>query len=104
MLAVADEHGARRVDEVEVEVGVMRLIVPESLDMAFAVLAEGTAADGAKLTITEVPLTAKCLGCDAEFAAELDDFTCPDCGEADVDIVGGNDIILKSVACWSEDE
>ena len=103
-LAVADEHGARRVEEIEVEVGVMRLVVPESLEMAFAVLTEGTAAAGAKLKITEVPIRAKCVGCDADFSPALDNFACPGCGRADVDIVGGNDIILKSVACWSEDE
>ena len=103
-LAIADEHGARRVDEIEVELGAMRLVVPESLRMAFTVLAEGTAAAAAKMNITEVPIRAKCLGCDADFSPDLDNFACPGCGKADVDIVGGNDIILKSMACWSEDE
>jgi hydrogenase nickel incorporation protein HypA/HybF len=98
VLALVGQHKARRVGEVEVELGVMRLVVPESLQVAFAVVSEGTPAEGAILKLTETPLRASCNLCQNEYSAQVGDFRCPSCGQADVRITGGNDIIIKSVA------
>ena len=97
-------HGDVRVEQVELAVGVMRLVVPEALELAWSVLAEGTPAAGAKLTITEVPLKARCRQCAREFGPEIDNYLCPACGHADVDILEGDDIFLTSVVCLSEQE
>jgi hydrogenase nickel incorporation protein HypA/HybF len=94
VLALVRQHKARRVREIEVELGVMRLVVPESLETAFAVLSEGTVAEGARLKLTETPLRAVCNQCQKEYSARVDDFRCPACGQADVRITGGNDIIM----------
>jgi hydrogenase nickel incorporation protein HypA/HybF len=103
VLRVAAEHGADRVEEVELEVGAMRLVVPEALGEAFKLLAEGTPAEGARFNQVEVPLRATCRHCQRPFEPRLDNFLCPGCGQAEVDIVGGNDIILKSVVCTAPD-
>ena len=102
-LAAAAEHGAARIVELDVELGVMRLVVPEALRMAFEVIAEGTAAEGARLKLTEVGLRGRCVPCGREFEPEVDNYLCPACGQADVDIFTGNDIILKSVVCQTEE-
>ena len=104
VLAAAAEHGAVRVEEVELEVGAMRLVVPEALDGAFEIAAEGTVAEGARLKQTEIPPRATCRHCGRAFEPKLDDFLCPACGQAEVEIVGGNDIILKSVVCQVDDQ
>ncbi len=104
VLAVAAEHGAVRVEEVALEVGVMRLVVPEALAAAFEAVVAGTVVEGATLTQTEVPLQARCVPCGQAFNPTVDDFLCPACGQADVDILAGNDIILKSVVCQSTRE
>ncbi len=103
-LAAAREHGAESVEEVHVELGVMRLVVPEALEMAWEVLTEGTPAAGSRLVTAEVPLAGRCRACHAEYAPTVDDFTCPACGEADVEILRGNDIIVTSVVCRTPDE
>ncbi len=104
VLKAAAEHGATRVEEVEVELGAMRLIVPEALEMAWEVLVEGTPAAGSRLKMTEVPIRAKCRECGRTYEAEVGSFACPTCGQADVEIVAGDDIILKSVICWTGEE
>jgi hydrogenase nickel incorporation protein HypA/HybF len=103
VLSVAAEHGADRVEEVEVEVGAMRLVVPEALAEAFKLVVEGTPAEGARLKQVEVPLRGTCRHCSRVFEPRLDSFLCPGCGQAEVDILGGNDIILKSVVCTAPD-
>jgi hydrogenase nickel incorporation protein HypA/HybF len=102
VLSVAAENSAFTVDEVELEAGVMKLIVPEALELAWSVVTEGTAAQGALLKVTEVPMRARCRKCGLEFEPKIDNFLCSGCGQADVEIVAGDDIILKGVICRSD--
>lgn len=104
VLAAAAEHHADVVERVELAVGAMRLVVPESLELAWSVVSTGTPAAGSKLTILEVPLRARCRACRTAFDPRIDDFLCPRCRQADVDIVEGNDIILNSVTCRGREE
>ena len=101
---VAAENDAVAVDRIELEVGVMRMIVPEALRMAWSFAAEGTPAEGAELAVTEVPLKGRCRDCGTEFAPGIDTYLCPGCDKADVEIVEGNDILLRSVVCRRADE
>ncbi len=104
VLSVAEDNGATCVEAVEIEVGVLRLVVPEALAEAFVALSEGTLAAGAELTITEVPASARCRLCGEVFQPEVGNFLCPKCFQADVQIGSGNDIILKAIVCQSGDE
>jgi hydrogenase nickel incorporation protein HypA/HybF len=97
VLGIARQHDARRIDQVEVEVGVLQQIVPDSLQLAFVATAYGTPAEGAALQLVNVKAVAECRPCGLPFEPAIDDYLCPHCGQADVRIVAGNDIILKSV-------
>ena len=44
--ALAEEHGANAVTEIELSVGALQGVVPEALDLAFSAAAEGTIAGG----------------------------------------------------------
>jgi len=102
VLEAAGQHHATRVEEVEVEVGAMQQVAPEALEAAFEAVSANTIAAGAVLKIVETPLRAVCRHCGHEFAPTIDNFLCPGCRQADVDILGGNDILLKSVTCETE--
>ena len=104
VLAAAAPHAPARVTEVEVAAGEMQQIVPEALEAAWQSLAAGTPAEGAVLHLTETPIEACCRACGRRFQPRLTDFACPCCGQADVDIVAGRDIILTSLTCQTEDE
>ena len=93
---------AVRVEQIELAVGAMRLVVAEALELAWSVTAEGTPAAGARLKVTEVPLKARCRRCGGEFHPAIDNYLCPTCGQADVDIIEGDDIILQSVTCLGQ--
>ncbi len=103
-LRIAAEHGAGRILEVHVEVGAMRSVVPEALEMAFQVCSEGTAAEGARLLVITVAPRARCNPCGREFEPECGLFVCPGCGQADVEILAGQEILLKGLECRSPQE
>lgn len=97
-------HGATRIDLIEVEIGRMRQIVPEALQVAFAAVSAGTIAEGARLELTEVQMEAVCRVCGHHFQPEIDLYICPQCEQADVRILAGNDMILKSITAQTPEE
>jgi hydrogenase nickel incorporation protein HypA/HybF len=101
---IAAQHGADRVEEVEVQVGVLRQVQEDALRMSFEAAGEGTPAEKARLVMTEEKLAAICRACECQFEPEFDNFVCPRCGLADTRLVAGNDIILKSIVCQTAEE
>ena len=95
--ALAREHHAVRVESVSLAAGQMQHLVPELLVDAFAAAAEGTCAQGADLQITRVAIKVRCRACRAEFGADIDCFACPQCNQADVEIIEGDEITLMRV-------
>jgi hydrogenase nickel incorporation protein HypA/HybF len=99
VLDVARRSGAVRVTVVELEIGALQLVVPEALQMAFEAATQGTLAEGAELKIIFVPAAAECRHCATRFEPHIDNYLCPNCQQADVRLVAGNDILLKSLDC-----
>jgi hydrogenase nickel incorporation protein HypA/HybF len=99
LLQIAAAQQATRIQEVELRCGVMQQVVGESLQLAFEVVSADTLARGATLKIVEQPLVVRCRPCGRQFDAAIDNFLCPQCRTADVDIVAGRDIVLQSVVC-----
>ena len=90
---------AKRVESLQVNCGEQRLVVFDAFKMAWRTVAEGTIAEASTLELKEQPMLARCRICLQEFRPSIDDYRCSRCGEADVDIVEGNDIILESMLC-----
>lgn len=101
---LAAEHELVRIEAFTVRAGVLRGIVPEALDMAFAEAAKGTVAEGAKLKLEITPAKARCRLCGEKFAPTVDSFLCPVCNQADVEILEGNEILLLSLDGESANE
>ena len=96
---VAQDNKMARVDEVELETGVLRQVIPEIMQSAFKEAAHQTIASEATLAIREIRAKARCNQCAMAFEPQVDNFLCPSCQVADVDVLEGNTIILKSVIC-----
>lgn len=103
LLEVARQHDAQRVEQVEVEIGILQQVLPEALEMAFSAATMGTIAQDAVLKLSEVPALVECRSCKQRFEPEINDYLCPRCRRADARIVAGNDIVLKSIVCQTEE-
>ena len=89
--------GDVRVVGVSVSVGSAAGITPESLCFGFRVLAKGTRADGAKLSITTLPGRSRCDGCGLRFDFEGLIGHCPGCGRLGGELLSGDEMILRTI-------
>jgi hydrogenase nickel incorporation protein HypA/HybF len=97
-LDAAKTQGELPIEQVCVQIGRMRRVVPEALDHAFAVLAKGTLAEGATLVWEEISPRVLCRSCHTTFQPQDDWFwICPDCGAASGELLEGNELVLQRV-------
>jgi hydrogenase nickel incorporation protein HypA/HybF len=97
-LETAKAQGGLPIEQVCVQIGRLRRVMPEALDCAFAALAKGTLAEGATFIWKEIPPRVCCRACYVNFQPEDDWFwTCPNCGAEDGELLEGNDVVLQRV-------
>ena len=94
--AVAERCEGRSVEQVTLVIGALSGVVADSVSFCFELCTMGTALEGAALEIVSVPGRARCRSCDEQ--VELPDFIalCP-CGSADLEIVAGQELSIRSV-------
>lgn len=100
----AVKRGAEKVTALAVSVGALSGIVPDCIETYFALVAEGTLAEGAKLTFRRVPATVRCAECGAE--RELPDFRlrCPACTSRRVELLSGREAYIESMEIEEKEE
>ncbi len=104
LLETAEHHAAgRRVLGINVTIGELRQVVPESLSFYVAILARGTACEGARLHARVAPARLRCA-CGEEWELAELSFRCPRCAGADVTVLDGDQlrvdwIEVEEMAC-----
>ncbi|MGH9076729.1 MAG: hydrogenase maturation nickel metallochaperone HypA [Acidimicrobiales bacterium] len=95
--AVCRRAGERPVAQVTVRVGRMHHVHPEAFEQSFAMAAAGGPAGDAKVTLVLLPVAVHCASCGG--AAEGPELivVCPSCGGVDLDLTGGEELILESI-------
>ena len=98
LVGIAARHaGDRRVVRVEVRVGHLRQVVPQALEFAFGLVAEGTPVEGAELVMEIVPAAGACRTCGTQ--SELPGFPllCAACGSADLELTQGEELLVDAL-------
>lgn len=93
----AAQEGARRIHRLTMRVGPLSGVVPEALEFAFDVLAQGTIAEGALLDVERVPILCDCPACRLEFQPDDLFCECPRCHQVSVEVHQGRELELTSV-------
>jgi hydrogenase nickel incorporation protein HypA/HybF len=96
-LREARQAGAVRVHEIRLRVGALSGVVPEALQFAFEALTPGTLAEGARLTIENVPARFWCNACLREFVSANLYAECPLCGHPSAELRAGRELELASL-------
>jgi hydrogenase nickel incorporation protein HypA/HybF len=86
-----------KIDRVNLKVGKLAAIVPESLKFCFDIVAKDTPISGAKLVIEEVPVVAACNDCGAEWTITGPVFTCIKCKSGSIRILSGRELDIVSI-------
>ena len=93
---ITERLGPARVTAVHLEVGRLSGVLPDAVRFCFGLVTEGTTLDGARLDIDEPAGHARCRDCGAEFDV-ADPLVLCGCGSADVEVHGGQDLLVRSV-------
>jgi hydrogenase nickel incorporation protein HypA/HybF len=93
----AMNNGAARVTKVRLVVGEGSGIVPESVQLYFDQIAQGTPAQGAALSVRLVKPEMRCPACDRNFVRPPFSFACPVCGTLGNPTGVGSEFYVESV-------
>ncbi len=94
----------RKVTAVEMRIGALRQVVPESLEFYFGIVTRGTPVEGAALETEYVAALLHCEDCGAEWSPEFPAFRCPGCQGAEVEVRAGNEFNVESITVEEEEE
>ena len=86
-----------RITSVRVAVGALSGVVPQALEFAYDVAAEGTPLADAALRIERMPVVIDCPACGHQELSGTTDFHCPSCGELCGNVVGGKELQVLDV-------
>jgi hydrogenase nickel incorporation protein HypA/HybF len=84
------------VRRIVLEVGKLSAVLPDALRFCFDAAAEGTAAEGARLDIVEVPGIARCRACGARVELSRPFGRC-ECGGSDLEWLSGEELRIKEM-------
>ena len=101
--AVERRAAGRRVTRVRVRVGAQHRVVSSAFDQSFALVAQGTVADGAAVDLVTVPVLVACQDCGHQGEATDALATCPVCRGLDLKFSGGDELILEAIHLEEED-
>ncbi len=96
--------GAARVAAVNLKIGKLAAVVPESLRFCFDVAVKDTRLAGAKLVIDEVPVVASCNYCDARWTIDEPVFICKTCQSGSLEILSGRELDIESIEVVEEEK
>ncbi|HSW50840.1 MAG TPA: hydrogenase maturation nickel metallochaperone HypA [Bryobacteraceae bacterium] len=91
---VPDPAAVRRVD---VRVGLLSGVSPDSMQFYFGLMREDSLSPRAELVVTLEPLQARCEGCRAEHSLSETVWLCPSCGERSLEFRNGDEMHLHSI-------
>ena len=93
----------RTITVINVRVGQLRQIVPDTLIYCWSLISEETALAGSRIVVESVPARIRCRSC--QHTADVGDlpvFACAACGGIDVEIVAGEEFLITSLELVEE--
>ena len=100
------EEAERRdvtVDAVHLEVGPLSGVVADALLFSYEIACSGTALEGSKLVIREVPIEVYCPACESSRTLNsMQWFCCPQCGSPTSDVIHGKELAITALEVRNE--
>jgi hydrogenase nickel incorporation protein HypA/HybF len=106
IVRTVERHAAgRRVSAVQMRIGTLRQVVPDSLAFYFEIVSGQTVCEGALLEHELVPALLRCPECGSEWdpaPPPMPTFRCPSCGIGG-EVVSGDEFEVESIEVESSD-
>jgi hydrogenase nickel incorporation protein HypA/HybF len=91
---IADEHRAKRVEKIVLQIGPLSGVEPALLKNAFPLAAAGTVAEDAQLVIELSTIRVACSQCGADSDALPNRLLCGQCGDFRTRLISGEEMTL----------
>ncbi len=92
-----------KIEKVNLKVGKLSAVVPDSLRFCFEIVAQDTPLCDAKLHIEEIPVVVRCDDCNTQVAISEPAFTCQKCNSGNVNLISGRELDIESIEVAQED-
>ncbi len=90
--------GGRRVETINLRIGQLRQVVPETLVYCWSLVSAETPLAGSALVIESVPVRIECRGCgDTTELGALPILVCRACGQGETTVVNGEEFLITSL-------
>ncbi len=93
----AKEAHAEKINEVEIDVGILSGVVLEALRFALESAVKDTLLENANIIINEIKAKVRCNECNTEFEPDSHIAQCPVCGSFNFNIIHGRELRVKSI-------
>jgi len=89
--------GNRRILSLDIEIGELSSIVPESIEFCFEACSSGTTLEGARLNIIKIPGIGHCQACNSRIPMQALYGSCGKCGSYHVIIESGEEMRVREI-------
>lgn len=97
VIRVARENELKEVTKVNLQFGELIQVVPDIMRFVFSETVRGTIAENAEIEIEILPILLHCNQCRNTFVVRDLDFHCNECSSADLRIIRGKEMLIKSM-------
>jgi len=97
VLDTALHNNLKKITRVNIILGQMTQISPDSFEFAFRETVRNSIAGGAELNIEILPMKMKCMNCGSDFQPKENRFTCSLCNSNDIQMIQGKELFVKSI-------
>lgn len=101
--SIPEDMKDAKIEKVNLKIGKLAAVVPESLKFCFNVAVKDTLLEGAGLFIEEMPVIARCQDCDTEWTIDGPAFSCENCKGGNLDIISGRELDIESIEIAEEE-
>ena len=101
--SIPDDMAGARVAKINLKVGQLSAVVPDSLRFCFEIASQDTPLGAAELNIEEVPVVIHCEECQARWTIDEPIFTCRKCGSGEIKVVSGRELDIDSIELEEKD-
>ncbi len=96
---IVQEQGIDEVQKIVLEVGELSGVVPHYMEACYPAAVYKTFMENTVLELETIPGIVRCKSCGREFNAMAHDLHCPGCAGIDLEILSGNDVMIKEILC-----
>lgn len=96
---VVKDENLTEVETIVLEVGELSGVVPRFLEECYPAAVYKTFMEKTRLELEVIPGIVRCKDCGKEFNAMAHDLACPCCGSREMEILSGNDFMIKELVC-----